>query len=46
MREIKETRPDFVCKRGPVVFTSHPKNVPYEHSSKVDFEKIIGGLKK
>ena len=45
LKDIQETKPEFKCMRGPVIMTSNTKSILYEGGSKVDFEKIINGLK-
>jgi len=45
LKDIQEVRPEFKCMRGPVIMTSNTKSILYEGGSKVDFEKIISGLK-
>ena len=45
LKEIQEARPNFECKRGPVISTSNTKSVLYDGGNKVDFEKIISSLK-
>lgn len=46
LKEIQQSRPDFLCKYGTVISANNTKNINYETGSKVDFEKIISGLKK
>ena len=45
LKEVKEIRPNFVCKKGPIISTSNTKSILYDSANKVDFEKIIMSLK-
>ena len=37
---------NFKCKHGPTISTSNTKSVLYDAGGKVDFEKILSGLKQ
>lgn len=45
LKEVKEKKPTFICKHGPVISTSNTKSILYEGGGKVDFEKILASLK-
>jgi hypothetical protein len=48
LKELLELKPNnaFKCLHGPLISTSNTKSVLYDGKGKVDFEKILSGLKQ